>query len=426
MIGLDQDGMIQALNLTKAGRLAEATELIQRMLGSSSKSAGSSSDSGLLPDIEAPNPPGRVSALLRSPLPQGFQLPLQKPDVLQRQVPPDSFGAGVLLERTFTNGSGTRRYLVYVPPGCSNEGRERRESRAAVLGRSEQTRFSSASDDEVGGFQARCANAPDKHVPVIVMLHGGTQAVHDYAAGTAMNRLADLHHFLVVYPDQDAGANPMRYWNWFRPQDQRTGRGEPALIAGITEQVISDYNADRDKIFIVGFSAGGAMATVMAATYPDLYAAAGVHSGLPYGAAYDVPSAFALMRGENPPSRQDPPLRIPLIVFHGDRDQIVDVVNASHIRQQRLGADRAATAGDGVTRTQGQVSSGRSYTRTIHAAGADVLLELWIVHGAGHAWFGGTSGCSYTDPLAPDASAEMVRFFRLPKIEPAPDRTGGS
>jgi poly(hydroxyalkanoate) depolymerase family esterase len=290
----------------------------------------------------------------------------------------------VLLDKTFSNGSGARRYLLYVPPGRPTEG-----------------------------------------LPVIVMLHGGTQPVLDHATGTAMNKLADLHHFLVVYPEQDAAANPMRYWNWFRPQDQRNGHGEPALIAGMTEQVISDYDADRDRTFIVGFSAGGAMATVMAATYPDLYTAAGIHSGLPYGAAYDVPSAFALMRGENLASRQDPALRMPLIVFHGDRDQIVNVVNASHIRQQRLGADRAPAGGNGVT-TRGQVPGGRSYTRTVHSADGKVLLELWIVHGAGHAWFGGTSGSSYTDPSGPDASAEMVRFFGLAEIEPAPDGAGGS
>jgi poly(hydroxyalkanoate) depolymerase family esterase len=246
---------------------------------------------------------------------------------------------------------------------------------------------------------------------VIVMLHGGTQAVLDYAAGTGMNKLADIHRFVVVYPEQDAGANPMRYWNWFRPQDQRAGNGEPGLIAGITEQVISDYHADPDKAFIVGFSAGAAMATVMAATYPDLYAAAGVHSGLPYGTAHDVASAFALMRGENLPAQKDAALRIPLIVFHGDHDQIVDVVNASRIRQQRLGVADALTRAEDVTVTPGQVAGGHGYTRTSYGDQAQVLFEQWIVHGGGHAWFGGTAGCSYTDPRGPNASAEMVRFF---------------
>jgi poly(hydroxyalkanoate) depolymerase family esterase len=246
---------------------------------------------------------------------------------------------------------------------------------------------------------------------VIVMLHGGTQAVLDYAAGTGMNKLADIHRFVVVYPEQDARANPMRYWNWFRPQDQRAGNGEPGLIAGITEQVISDYHADPNRVFIVGFSAGAAMATVMAATYPDLYAAAGVHSGLPYGTAHDVASAFALMRGENLPTQKDAALRIPLIVFHGDQDQIVNVVNARRIRQQRLGVTDALARAEDVTVTPGQVPGGHGYTRTIYGEEAQVLFEQWIVHGAGHAWFGGTAGCSYTDPRGPNASAEMVRFF---------------
>jgi poly(3-hydroxybutyrate) depolymerase len=104
-------------------------------------------------------------------------------------------------------------------------------------------------------------------------------------------------------------------------------------------------------------------------------------------------------------------LRIPLIVFHGDRDEIVNVVNASHIRQQRLGVSGALTAADGVGETHGDVPGGHRFTRTTYSGEAGELLEQWIVHGAGHAWFGGAPGCSYTDPLGPDASAEMVRFF---------------
>jgi poly(hydroxyalkanoate) depolymerase family esterase len=381
--GLDQDEMAQALNLTRAGRLAEATERIQRTLGlasmrspmqspvpfSSPSPVAQSASSG---KITGGNPLRSVSTALRRSFgsPQDFKIPLQNSAVLPGQAPPSgSLWAGVLLDGMYASGSGARRYKIYVPPDCPNQG-----------------------------------------VPVIVMLHGGTQAVLDYAAGTGMNVLADLHHFLVVYPEQDARANPMRYWNWFRPQDQQAGRGEPALIAGITEQVIGDYDADPDRVFIVGFSAGAAMAIVMAATHPHLYAAAGVNSGLPYGAAHDVPSAFALMRGANSALAQDA-LKIPLIVFHGDHDEIVNVVNASHIRQQRLGVQGALTAADGPTVTHGQVPGGRAYTRTIYSDETRVLLEQWIVHRAGHAWFGGTAGCSYTDPLGPDASAEMVRFF---------------
>ena len=374
MIGLDQDGMVQALNLTKAGRLAEATDVIQRTLGSSSNGGSSR-------NIDRPKLFSRLATPRHWPLAsmQSSQMPLQSPDMFQHQgPPPGSLGAGALLDRTYANGSSTGRYMVYVPP-----------------------------------------DHPSSGAPVIVMLHGGTQAVVDYAAGTGMNKLADQHHFLVVYPEQAVRANPMRYWNWFRPQDQRAGSGEPALIAGITEQVIRDYDADPDRVYIVGFSAGAAMAIVMAATYPSLYAAAGVHSGLPYGAAHDVPSAFALMRGETLLSRQGAMLRIPLIVFHGDHDQIVNVVNARHIRQQRLGVDGAPIAADGPQTMNGQVSNGHTYTQTTYSSEAQVFLEEWIVHGAGHAWFGGTPGCSYTDPRGPDASAEMLRFFsELPSSTP--------
>jgi poly(hydroxyalkanoate) depolymerase family esterase len=389
MMGLDQNEMAQALNLTKAGKLAEATEAIQRMLQSASAPQAMPNpnlgsypmleSASPLPTLASPptmvgsNPLSRVPTALRRSLgsPHNLQTPLQNLAALPGQAPPSgSLGTGVLLDRMYAIGSSTRRYKIYVPPDCPNQG-----------------------------------------VPVIVMLHGGTQAVLDFAAGTGMNPLADLHHFLVVYPEQDARANPMRYWNWFRPQDQHTGDGEPALIAGITEQVISDYNADPDRVFMVGFSAGAAMAVVMAATYPHLYAGAGVHSGLPYGAAHDVPSAFALMRGADLTSGRRDALRIPLIVFHGDHDEIVSVVNASHIRQQRLGVDGVIAAAAGVDVRQGEVPGGHTYTRTTYSSQAEVLLEQWIVHGAGHAWFGGTAGCSYTDPLGPDASTEMVRFF---------------
>ena len=361
----DQNHMLEALNLTKAGRLNEATALIQRSLGSGSNPDSSSG-------VDPVNRLSEVVQPLRLPRAgaRGLQLPRQGSNLPGQTPPAGSLGSGVLLDRTYANHAGTRQYKVYVPPEC-----------------------------------------PDQGVMVIVMLHGGTQAVLDYAAGTGMNKLADIHRFVVVYPEQDAQANPMRYWNWFRPQDQRAGNGEPGLIAGITEQVISDYHADPSRVFIVGFSAGAAMATVMAATYPDLYAAAGVHSGLPYGTAHDVASAFALMRGENLPTQKDAALRIPLIVFHGDQDQIVHVVNASRIRQQRLGVADAPTRAEDVTVTPGQVPGGHRYTRTSYGDDAQVLFEQWIVHGAGHAWFGGTAGCSYTDPQGPNASAEMVRFF---------------
>jgi poly(hydroxyalkanoate) depolymerase family esterase len=244
------------------------------------------------------------------------------------------------------------------------------------------------------------------------MLHGGTQDADDFAAGTRMNVLAEEHGFIVAYPIQSKAANASLCWNWFTPENQTRGRGEPAIIAGITRKIIADYDVDRARVFVAGLSAGGAMAAVMGATYPDLYVAVGVHSGLPYRSAADLPSAFAAMRGyasqrgehsRKPGMGDDSPL-IPTIVFHGDADNIVHPSNgASMVMPERSESVEHAEVRHGAM---------RGHTRTVRRdKNRAVVVEHWVVHGSGHAWSGGSPEGSYTDPQGPDASREMLRFF---------------
>ena len=303
-----------------------------------------------------------------------------------RSAQADVAQAGQFLSRSFTSEAGTRAYRLYIP----------------------------------ASYRADLADP----VPAIVMLHGCTQSPEDFAKGTRMNALADRHGFLVIYPAQPAQANPSKCWNWFRPEDQRRARGEPALIAGITREVAAVYRVDPKRLFVAGLSAGAAMAVVLGATYPDLFAAVGAHSGLGYGVAHDVPSAMAAMKGGSslngnarPPvsphdSIQERRSRAPTIVFHGDRDMTVNVRNGAAI------VERATAVGSGDPTLRRCVedsvtAGGRTCRRTTYVdAAGRVLVEYWMLTGAGHAWSGGNPAGSYTDARGPDASAEMVRFFQ--------------
>ena len=286
--------------------------------------------------------------------------------------------SGEFVSRSFTNAAGTRHYKLYVP--------------------------------------ARHASEVEP-TPLIVMLHGCTQSPDDFAAGTRMNALAEQHGFVVVYPAQPADANGAKCWNWFRASDQRRDSGEPSLIAGIAREVAARYRIDQRRIFVAGLSAGGAMAVILGATYPELFAAVGVHSGLPFGAAHDVPSAFQAMRSGSGPvegrgfdAAGIRPLP-PTIVFHGDNDTTVDARNGSAIAQHAAGARPDAERLRADVH-EGVAAGGRSYRRIVHTdAGDHGVVEEWVLHGAGHAWSGGSRRGSFTDPSGPDASAEMIRFF---------------
>ena len=285
---------------------------------------------------------------------------------------------GQWLARTFSNDAGTRSYMLYVPV------------------------------DHV--------DKADSPRPLIVMLHGCTQSPDDFAAGTRMNQFADAHGFLVAYPAQTPRDNGNKCWNWFRAGDQAHGRGEPSLIAGIAQHVAADYRIDPRRVFVAGLSAGAAMAVILGETYPDVFAAVGAHSGLPFAAANDVASAFTAMKS----GRANATARahvggVPTIVFHGDADHTVAVGNGDEIIREATANTAHSSPHSGVA------PGGRAYTRTVFTDAANrIRAEYWRLHGAGHAWSGGSAQGSYTDPTGPDASAEMVRFFLQLSATPSP------
>ena len=271
-------------------------------------------------------------------------------------------------EDVFANQAGSRAYKLYVPSGYN-----------------------------------------EQPLPLVVMLHGCTQSPDDFAAGTRMNDLAEEGTFLVAYPAQTQSANVSKCWNWFSPADQRRDQGEPSLLAGITRQIMRDFRVQPARVYIAGLSAGGAAAAIMGATYPDLYAAIGVHSGLACGAASDIPSAFAAMRqGRSDIARGNGAGRaVPTIVFHGDRDTTVNPVNGDQVIAQSKAAAELRT-----TVTTGEAPGGVRYTCTVQTdENGQSILEQWVLRGAGHAWSGGSTAGSYTEPRGPDASREMMRFF---------------
>ena len=396
--------MMEATRLTREGRLAEAMVVLRGALAGAP--AGTESDlerdAGRTPPARTPTvldmaPPTPANdgawtmPQLREARPErpGGMSPPHIPEALRRFL--DRIGqsdgapsgrAGLRApiavpdgarfeEHTYANAAGRRSYKLYVPSGYNGQA-----------------------------------------LPLVIMLHGCTQSPDDFAAGTLMNDLAEEKTFLVAYPAQPQSANASKCWNWFSAGNQQRGQGEPSLIAGITRRIMQDYSVHRGCVYIAGLSAGGAAAAIMGSTYPDLYAAVGVHSGLACGVASDVPSAFAAMRqgGSQVMGRsrlQAAGGGIPTIVFHGDRDTTVNPINGDQvIAQSKAAADLR------ISVSHGEAAGGIRYTCTVQAdESGRPILEQWVLHGAGHAWSGGSAAGTYTEPRGPDASREMMRFF---------------
>ena len=383
--------MVEASRLTRQGRLVEATALIQQTLTTPAVTRRA-------PDAQcAEEEAGGASGRPPAPLPP---LPAHGGTLL-RQIP-SCWTHG---RRTFPSRRASSLDLVNGP--------------AAPAAKRPAGRFDAFSYTNAAGTRAYRLYVPTGGtggpLPLVVMLHGGTQDAAAFAIATGMNDLAERHTFLVAYPEQPPSANAGKYWNWFVPGHQRRDAGEPSLIAGITRQVMDRYGVAATRVYVAGFSAGGAMAAVMAAVYPDLYAAIGVHSGLAYAAARDVASAFAAMKQGPSRPAQLPASPLPLIVFHGDRDATVAHANAACLIDHVLAAespDRSPATPPTAVTSSGQVPGGHAYTRTSYQGFAGVTLaECWTIHQGGHGWSGGVPHGSYTDPRGPNASAEFIRFF---------------
>jgi poly(hydroxyalkanoate) depolymerase family esterase len=273
-----------------------------------------------------------------------------------------------------------------------------------------------------------------KAAPLVMMLHGCTHDPEDMAEISGMNELAEANRFLVLYPEQSRLANLLKCWNWFEPKHQARDGGEPAILAAAVDIVSSTQSVDVDRVYIAGVSAGGAMASILGATYSDIFAAIAVCAGTEYKAATSVSEGLAVMaRGGPDPLKQGQLAfeamrtglarrmrrRIPVIVLHGTADSRVSPVNADQAIAQwsKTNASLAAAHSEtGLALTEkiisGTVPGGYAYQNHVYLeSNGRLLLEKWLVEGLGHAWSGSPKASKYGDPKGPNASAEIWRFF---------------
>ncbi|MEF9999601.1 extracellular catalytic domain type 1 short-chain-length polyhydroxyalkanoate depolymerase [Comamonas sp.] len=382
--------------LIQRGELMQATQAIQRALGARTASwpTASAAAAGAADPVASPARAQR--AWHAGP---GHAADVQDVEVVDRAgpraradaagvaQPADAQPPGSFERIAFSapGGAPQDHYWLYVPPGA--------------------------------------ASAAAQPMPLVLMLHGCTQNPQDFATGTAMNGVAQTANALVLYPAQAQQANPKNCWNWFRPEDQLRGAGEPATLVAMVRDVMRRHPVDERRVYVAGLSAGGAMAALLGREYPDVFAAVGVHSGLQPGAARNVMGALSAMKsGAKLPPAPAAPMpagqALPaLIVFHGDADRTVAARNAEQLVQVTLAA-RGHAPGETAREVQsGQSAAGQRYTRTLYAAadsqpgGSSTLVEQWMLHGAGHAWAGGDARGSHTDPRGVNASQEMLRFF---------------
>lgn len=359
----------EATRLTSEGSLLEATALIQRALRNAQSTWAATET---VPSMERAPLEGVFQVLETSPSPQEavWDDTDVQPDVL---TPFTALEGGSFVGGIYSGAAGRRAYKLYTPSGYHGQ-----------------------------------------PLPLIVMLHGCTQSPDDFAAGTEMNIVAERKQCFVLYPAQSSQANNSRCWNWFKTSDQARDSGEPAILAGMTQDIVRRYQIDPRRVFIAGLSAGGAMAAIMGTTYPDLFAAVGVHSGLPYGAASDMPSALQAMqqgKGHKKGLKQGGKA-LPTIVFHGDHDKTVHPKNGETLVKQAEATASASAQGLHSAVQHDKVQYGHRYTVTVHHhPDGSPMIEYWLVHRAGHAWSGGNPVGSFTDAQGPNASEEMLRFF---------------
>ena len=264
--------------------------------------------------------------------------------------------------------------------------------------------------------------AVTKSWPLLVMLHGCKQDPVTFSSGTRMNQLADQQGFLVLYPEQKRLANVFRCWNWFDSAVLRAD-GEAALIAGMVREVTATYGVDPTRVYIAGLSAGGAMTSVMASCYGNLFAACAVHSGLMYGAAESVSEATKAMKDGSRASPENTARQamaqkdfafVPALVIHGNKDGTVNPVNADQVVEQFM-AMATLSGGDNAELTQFTSSEhgGERYPYEIreYRRGDNLLLKKVSVEGLDHAWSGGNGEHAFNDPNGPDASRMIWEFF---------------